>query len=82
MEVHKNLPFPHLSSNLTEMENLQSRICKLSAIPVWKTIYCLMVNTEVPAIGDFPSYFNNCGAYGQSLSPDFILKRKETISCK
>ena len=33
---------------------------------------------EMPTVGDF-LVFNNCGAYGQSLAPDFIVNRKNTV---
>lgn len=33
---------------------------------------------QVPEIGDF-LVFKNTGAYGQSLSPDFIIKKKNTL---
>jgi len=33
--------------------------------------------SELPNIGDF-LVFENCGAYAQSLSPDFIINRKKT----
>ena len=71
----KNLPFRICSEKPNKNKNEAIQIVGYTCM---ENDVLFHGEGEVPKIGDF-LIFKNCGAYAQSLSPDFITNRKKTV---
>ena len=71
----KNLPFQVYSAKVARRPQ---QIVKVVGYTCMEDDIMFNGKAETPSVGDF-LVFKNCGAYAQSLSPDFIINRKNSI---